>query len=103
MLQSARKIAAQQQNMTKKRLFASFIPHNAYISAMPKQKNTLASAAKSEISPDNDISPDINAIAERYLDLWLDNLRCWSSDPEAMTKWLEESAKPGKPAVKNKP
>ncbi len=56
---------------------------------MPKQKNT----------PDKitEIQKDLNSIAERYLDLWQDNVRLWArnpdnSDPDTLDKWGAETA-----------
>lgn len=36
---------------------------------------------------------DMDSIAERYLDLWQDNVKRWATDPEALEKWLAEMKK----------
>lgn len=51
----------------------------AYIFAMSQHK---------KIDKDNDISTEIDLLAERYLDLWQNNLRHWATDPKALEKWL---------------
>ncbi|MCF8474870.1 MAG: hypothetical protein K9G26_09245 [Emcibacter sp.] len=39
--------------------------------------------------PKDQCSCDIDNIAERYLDLWQENLQRWATDPEALKKWLD--------------
>ena len=36
---------------------------------------------------------DIKNLAEQYLDLWQENLRLWATDPRALDKWVNETAK----------
>jgi len=38
-------------------------------------------------------SKEKQSIAERYLDLWQDNIRHWATDPAAMEKWLADIVK----------
>lgn len=50
---------------------------------MPDQKNT---PLKSADSHDN-----LDSVAERYLDLWHNNVKRWATDPDAMEKWLAQA------------
>lgn len=49
---------------------------------MPDQKNT----------PEETTNPPsrMDSIAERYLDLWQENVKRWATDPDALDKWLTE-------------
>ncbi|PCJ37285.1 MAG: hypothetical protein COA93_00270 [Alphaproteobacteria bacterium] len=68
---------------------------------MPKQKNTpdkitgLPKNLAKNLA--NDPANGLNQIAERYLDLWQDNVRLWArnpdnSDPDTLDKWGAETA-----------
>lgn len=48
-------------------------------------------------------SSDMDIIAERYLDLWQDNVKYWATDPNALEKWLEETKQHIKSSGKNPP
>jgi len=65
---------------------------------MSKQKNTASLMTKTKNSPDPtqeipDPTQKINEIAERYLDLWQDNIQRWASDPDSLEKWLIEATR----------
>ncbi len=46
---------------------------------MTKNKNHQNSATDPNIPPDDPVTKDMETIATRYLDLWQDNLRHWTT------------------------
>ncbi len=62
---------------------------------MPKQKN-----AHDKITGPSD---NLNIIAERYLDLWQDNIRLWAEDSGALDKWAAKTAQHKKIPDENLP
>ena len=54
-----------------------------YIFAMPESKNNIKGTITTPSGMDS--------IAERYLDLWQDNVKRWATDPNAVEKWLTEA------------
>ncbi|MBL4894516.1 MAG: hypothetical protein JKY59_06560, partial [Emcibacter sp.] len=55
------------------------------------------------IEPSGPLAVPLDNIATRYLDLWQDNLRHWATDPDALDKWLAETARLMKSPDKNTP
>ena len=50
-----------------------------YIFTMTKNKNHQNSATDPNIPPDDPVTKDMETIATRYLNLWQDNLRHWTT------------------------
>ncbi len=61
---------------------------------MTKRKKNHSASQNSDNSQDSAANriicdnPDINMLADQYLDLWQDNIRKWSTDPDALDKWI---------------
>ncbi len=53
---------------------------------MTKNKNHHNNATDSSIPPDDPVTKDMETIAARYLDLWQDNLRHWTTTPDRVKK-----------------
>ena len=56
---------------------------------MPQHKETNNAMENNDM--ENDLHTEVDLLAERYLDLWQDNLRHWATDPNAFEKWLAEA------------
>lgn len=46
-------------------------------------------------------SPEMENVAERYLDFWQENVRLWATDSDALEKWVTETARQLKSSNKN--
>ncbi len=53
---------------------------------MSENSNSRNNATNSNIPPDDPVTGDMETVAARYLDLWQDNLRHWTRDPDRVKK-----------------
>ncbi len=60
---------------------------------MLDQKNKHSATAKA--------TSEMESFAERYLDLWQENVKRWATDPDALEKWVKEASDQINPTDKN--
>ncbi|MBL4894148.1 MAG: hypothetical protein JKY59_04655 [Emcibacter sp.] len=68
-----------------------------------QQKHNPAKPHPPTAEPSEPLVVPLENIATRYLDLWQDNLRHWATDPDALDKWLNETAQQIKSPDENTP
>lgn len=62
--------------------------HDPEISEHNDDASHDESTIHSRKQPDPDNNSGRQFLAERYLDLWQANIKCWATDPDALDKWL---------------